>query len=58
MDFSNGQDSCGHDGFYSGVGHYSREAEEIRYVLVCDECGTEMHEVSTESYAPDPVLDA
>jgi hypothetical protein len=40
------------------MGFYSREAEAIRYVLVCDDCGTEMQEVSTEAYTPNPVLGA
>jgi hypothetical protein len=46
---------CQHSGFHSGMGLYSRDAEEIRYVLVCDECGEEVKQVSTESYVPNPV---
>jgi hypothetical protein len=34
---------------------YSRDARSLRYVLICDECGREMKEVSTVEYAPDPI---
>jgi hypothetical protein len=34
---------------------YARDARALRYVLVCDECGQEMKEVTTVEYAPDPV---
>lgn len=47
--------SCHHSGYYSGMGMYSRDSRALRYVLVCDDCGEEMQEVSTVEYAPDPV---
>ena len=47
---------CRHEGFYSGEGRYSKEAEEIRYVLVCDDCGQEVQQVHVEHYVPNPVL--
>jgi hypothetical protein len=28
----------------------------MRYVLVCDDCGEEMKEISTLDYAPEPVF--
>jgi hypothetical protein len=31
--------NCSHAGYHSGIGFYSKEAEVIRYVLVCDQCG-------------------
>jgi hypothetical protein len=37
------------------MGTYSRESQALRYVLVCDDCGEEMQEVSTVEYAPNPV---
>jgi hypothetical protein len=50
--------SCQHSGFYSGLGLYSKDSQQIRYVLVCDECGEEVEQVSTESYVPNPVFKA
>jgi hypothetical protein len=47
---------CKHSGYYSGVGLYSMDAQHLRYVLVCDDCGGEMKEISTVEYAPNPVV--
>jgi hypothetical protein len=47
---------CRHTGYYSGKGIYSQEAQTLRCVLVCDDCGEEMKEISTLEYAPEPVL--
>jgi hypothetical protein len=47
---------CSHHGYHSGVGYYSQEQQQIRYVMVCDECGIEVREVYVEPYAPDPVI--
>jgi hypothetical protein len=49
-------DHCQHSGFYSGLGVYSTDSQALRYVLVCDDCGEEMQEISTQEYAPDPIL--
>lgn len=38
------------------MGFYSAESKQIRYVLVCDDCGEEVREVVNEPYVPDPVL--
>ena len=46
---------CQHSGYYSGMGMYSRDSRSLRYVLVCDDCGEEMQELSTLEYAPNPV---
>jgi hypothetical protein len=54
---SQGNTRCGHSGYYSGVGLYSRDARMLRYVLVCDECGEEMKEILAQEYAPKPVLE-
>jgi len=45
---------CRHTGYYSGIGLYVRESRILRYVLVCDDCGEEMKELSTLDYAPEP----
>ena len=45
---------CRHDGFYSGVGLYAHELRMLRYVLVCDDCGEEMKELSSHEYVPTP----
>jgi hypothetical protein len=58
MDTAHGQAHCFHMGFYSGMGRYSKDSQEIRYVLVCDECGEEVREISAEPYAPNPALEA
>jgi len=49
---------CGHSGYYSALGFYSRDTETLRYVLICDDCGEEMKEISTVAYVPRPVLAA
>jgi hypothetical protein len=43
---------CRHDGFHSGQGRYVAETQTLRYVLVCDGCGSELREVGAERYAP------
>jgi hypothetical protein len=49
---------CRHDGYYSGVGLYARDAQTLRYVLVCDGCGAEMKEISALEYVPSPLFAA
>ena len=49
-------DGCRHSGYYSGVGMYSRDSRVMHYVLVCDDCGEEMKEISTLEYTPEPAL--
>ena len=49
-------DRCEHSGYYSGVGFYSRESRMLRYVLVCDDCGEEIKEISALEYSPRPAL--
>lgn len=51
-----GLDCCEHAGYYSGRGLYSRDSQMLRYVLVCDDCGEEMKELSALDYAPAPVF--
>lgn len=43
---------CDHTGLHSPQGRYHRETAEIRYVVVCDGCGTETREVAREPYSP------
>ena len=38
------------------MGFYSQEQKQIRYVLVCDDCGQEVREAVNEPYIPDPIL--
>ena len=49
---------CEHSGYYSGVGFLSKDMQAVRYVLVCDDCGEEMKELSTLEYTPRPLLGA
>jgi hypothetical protein len=51
-------DGCQHSGYYSGMGLYSKSSRTLRYVLVCDDCGAEMKELSALEYAPTPVFAA
>jgi hypothetical protein len=37
---------------------YSKDSQSLRYVLICDDCGDEMKELSTLEYSPDPVTPA
>jgi hypothetical protein len=37
------------------MGCYSRDSRSLRYLLVCDDCGEEMREISKIEYSPDPV---
>ena len=48
--------TCPHHGYHSGIGFYSKESGQIRYVLVCDHCGQETREVFKEPYVPNPLL--
>jgi hypothetical protein len=43
---------CRHDGTHSGIGHYSRALGAIRFVVVCDACGSERHELTRQPYEP------
>ena len=43
---------CAHEGFYSGQGRYSREAAQLRYVIVCDDCLAELRELAAIDYRP------
>jgi hypothetical protein len=44
--------ACSHDGFHSGQGRYTAETQTLRYVVICDSCGSELREVGDERYAP------
>jgi hypothetical protein len=44
--------NCDHSGFHSGVGKLSRDFQSIRFVVVCDDCGTEMRDVHVQEYVP------
>jgi hypothetical protein len=43
---------CRHDCYYSGVGVYVHDSRTLRYLLVCDDCGEEMKEISSLDYVP------
>ena len=44
--------SCSHAGFHSGEGRYARDSGELRYVIVCDECGQVLSVIASEPYRP------
>lgn len=43
---------CDHSGLHSPQGKYCRERSEVRYIMVCDDCGVETREVFREPYEP------
>jgi hypothetical protein len=43
---------CDHSGHHSPQGRYQHDSREIRYVVVCDGCGSEVNEVLREPYTP------
>ena len=45
--------NCTHDGFHSGQGRYIQATGRLRYVVICDDCGTELREVTELEYRPD-----
>jgi hypothetical protein len=47
---------CDHSGTYSGASRYSREAGELRLVLLCDRCGAERQELGRLEYRPEVIL--
>jgi len=47
---------CDHSGTYSGASRYSREAGELRLVLLCDQCGAERQELGRVQYRPEVLL--
>ena len=42
---------CAHES-WTGVACIQRDAKRIRFVMVCDECGSEQAELSARSYEP------
>ena len=45
--------NCTHDGFHSGQGRYIQATGRLRYVVICDDCGAELREVTELEYRPD-----
>ncbi len=43
---------CDHVGFHSGRGSYDPLTEQIRYVIVCDACESELRELECLEYRP------
>jgi hypothetical protein len=46
-------ESCDHVGFHSGRGSYDPATNQLRYVIVCDACETEVRELERQEYRPD-----
>jgi hypothetical protein len=42
--------ACDHAGAHSGASRYIREDDQLRLVLVCDECGAERTELGRLDY--------
>jgi hypothetical protein len=47
---------CDHSGTYSGATRFSRQAHELRLVLVCDRCGAEQTVLGRLDYCPNPEI--
>jgi HD-GYP domain-containing protein (c-di-GMP phosphodiesterase class II) len=45
---------CPHSGSHTAATRFHRDFGYLRFVMVCDECGTERAELGTESYRPRP----
>ena len=43
---------CDHVGFHSGRGSYDQLTEQLRYVIVCDACESEVRELERLEYRP------
>ena len=41
---------CDHAGFHSGQGRYTAETAELRYVLVCEDCDSELRVLESVEY--------
>jgi hypothetical protein len=50
-------DVCEHAGFHFAQGRYSAEAAELRYVMVCEDCGSELRLLEAVDYRPEPRLE-
>jgi hypothetical protein len=44
--------ACRHDAFHSATSRYDRRAGVLRFVLMCDGCGSEVREVGRIQYRP------
>ena len=49
--------ACDHAGFHSAEGRYTAETAELRYVMVCEECGSELRLLEAVDYRPEPRLE-
>jgi hypothetical protein len=47
---------CDHSGTHSGATRFSRQAGELRLVLVCDRCGAEQTVLGRLDYCPNPEI--
>ncbi|MGZ8513022.1 MAG: hypothetical protein ACXWWL_06250 [Candidatus Limnocylindria bacterium] len=47
---------CDHAGFHSGQGRYTAETAQLRYVLVCEDCDSELRVLESVEYRPEPRL--
>ena len=53
-----GMVACDHSGTQSGATRYLQEIGQLRFVLVCDQCGAECIEIARLDYRPQARLDA
>ena len=48
---------CDHSGTHSGATRFSRQTSELRLVLVCDRCGSELNLFGRLDYCPKPEIE-
>ena len=43
---------CNHSGYHTPTSRYDRYRRELRFILICDECGAGLDEVTKVPYEP------
>jgi hypothetical protein len=49
--------TCDHAGFHSGQGRYTADSAQLRYVIVCDHCDSELRVLESVEYRPESQLE-
>ena len=47
---------CAHLGFHTPESRYDREAQLLRFLEICDDCGVTVRELFSQHYLPAPKL--
>ena len=49
---------CDHAEYHSAQTRYAADVAQLRYIVVCDNCGAELRELGTTDYRPEPRFEA